>query len=63
MNQLKVVCATCRGSGWLCEDHPTQPWEHEDCDGAGVACTCNSLAALQHADVFVEYDRLNESTP
>jgi hypothetical protein len=61
MNQLKAVCATCRGSGWLCEEHPAQPWEHEDCDGAGIACSCNLLAALPHADVFVEYDRLNES--
>jgi hypothetical protein len=63
MNQLKAVCPTCRGSGWLCEEHPMQPWEHEhgDCDGAGVACGCNALAAVPHTDVFVEYDALNES--
>ena len=54
MSQLKAVCPTCRGSGWLCDEHPAQPWEHEGCDGAGVACSCNALAALPHADVFVE---------
>ncbi|HVQ04885.1 MAG TPA: hypothetical protein VMT14_15295 [Burkholderiaceae bacterium] len=61
MNQLKAVCPICRGSGWLCDEHPAQPWEHEDCDGVGVACGCNSLAAVPHTDVFVEYDALNES--
>jgi hypothetical protein len=61
MGQLRLVCSVCRGSGWLCDEHPTQPWEHGDCDGVGVACTCNALAeAAPHADVFVEYDGLNE---
>jgi len=61
MTQLKAVCTTCRGSGWLCDEHPAQPWEHEGCDGVGVACACNALAAVLHADVFVDYDALNES--
>jgi hypothetical protein len=60
MSQLKLICSMCRGSGWLCDEHPTEPWDHADCDGAGVACRCNGMAATPHADVFVEYDRLNE---
>lgn len=60
MNLLKVMCSTCRGSGWLCDEHPTLPWEHEDCDGVGVACRCNALAAVPHTDVFVEYDPHSE---
>lgn len=21
---------------WVCEEHPDQPWPHDDCDGAGM---------------------------
>ena len=61
MKQLKLICARCRGSGWLCDEHPLLPWEHGDCDGVGVACNCNPPAAVPRTDVFVEYDELNES--
>jgi hypothetical protein len=62
MKQLKLICAKCRGSGWLCDEHPLLPWEHDHCDGAGIACACNALAvAPPHADVFVDLDELNES--
>jgi hypothetical protein len=60
MGQLRLVCGVCRGSGWLCDEHPTQPWEHGDSDGVGVACACNASAETPHADVFVEYDAQNE---
>lgn len=60
MSQLRMVCSMCRGSGWLCDEHPTLPWEHGDCDGVGVACTCNASAVTPHADVFVEFDTLSE---
>ena len=53
--QLKLICPLCDGSGWLCDEHPTLPWSHdEDCEGGGVACRCNELAAAPHSDVFVE---------
>ncbi|MFO1220006.1 MAG: hypothetical protein U1E89_16690 [Burkholderiaceae bacterium] len=56
--KLAPVCRLCRGSGWLCEVHPAQPWDHDDdCDGAGVACSCNEHALMPHADVFVDHDR------
>jgi hypothetical protein len=58
--QLKLICPTCRGSGWLCDEHPTLPWDHDDCDGAGFACNCNAFAVVPHKEVFVEYDSLDE---
>jgi hypothetical protein len=61
MKQLKLICAKCRGSGWLCDEHPLLPWEHDHCDGVGVACACNALGAVPRADVFVEFDEVNES--
>lgn len=26
-------CATCDGSGWVCESHPRRPWGGLCCDG------------------------------
>jgi hypothetical protein len=31
-------------NGWVCEDHPNQPWGHRGCQAAGELCTnpqCN----------------------
>ncbi|MFG3598318.1 hypothetical protein [Bradyrhizobium sp. RDI18] len=43
-----MKCLLCEGSGWVCENHPDQPWEGEHtcgCGGAGARCpTCNSPA-------------------
>jgi len=25
--------------GWVCEDHPDQPWGHDGCGAAGELCT------------------------
>jgi hypothetical protein len=25
-------------AGWICEEHPDMPHEHEGCDGAGKPC-------------------------
>jgi hypothetical protein len=25
--------------GWVCEDHPAKPFNHDDCGGAGSICT------------------------
>ena len=58
--QLKSICPDCRGSGWLCDQHPALPWDHDDCDGAGIVCRCNEFAVAHHNVVFVEYDALDE---
>jgi hypothetical protein len=31
-------CAWCKGTGFVCEDHPTKPMNHDDCGGAGMPC-------------------------
>jgi len=54
--QLKLICPDCLGSGWLCDEHPTLPWDHGDCDGAGIVCRCNAAAVAPHRVVFVDYD-------
>jgi hypothetical protein len=56
MGAARFVCSDCRGSGWLCAEHPTLPWEHEDCDGVGIGCGCNPTAHLPFVQVFVDYD-------
>jgi hypothetical protein len=39
-------CILCDDAGWVCENHPTRPWEGEHactCGGAGAPCPmCNS---------------------
>jgi hypothetical protein len=30
--------------GWICEEHPTLPWPHDDCAGPGMPCS--NLARL-----------------
>lgn len=60
--QLKLICALCEGSGWLCDEHPTLRWSHDDdCDGGGIACRCNELATAPHREVFVDFDALDAS--
>jgi hypothetical protein len=43
-----MACPYCDGSGWVCEDHRTRPWEgchlprSCKCGGAGAPCVlCN----------------------
>jgi hypothetical protein len=28
------VCA----DGWICEGHPTEAWQHDGCEAAGMPC-------------------------
>ena len=50
-------CPVCLGSGWVCEDHPDKPWEHEGCGGAGAPCFCNPKGAVKFVEVFAEVER------
>ena len=52
-----MTCAVCQGSGWVCEDHPATPFQHDDCGGAGVKCVCNPEAAVRWQKVFAEVPR------
>lgn len=42
----QALCPTCKGQGWVCENHSELPWDHPDgCNcGAGQPCeTCNNF--------------------
>ena len=46
---LVTDCKICRGTGWVCVDHPDQPaFECEICHGEveGMACECNPNAEM-----------------
>ena len=47
-------CPICGGCGWVCEGHLDQPWEHDECGGAGAACVCNPAAAVAWREVYAE---------
>lgn len=31
----------CQGERWVCEEHPSLPFPHDDCPGPGIPCSCN----------------------
>lgn len=42
-------CTHCC-DGWVCEQHPIQPWPHKDsaqedgeCAGPGIPCVCSPM--------------------
>jgi hypothetical protein len=42
-----MKCVFCDGRGWVCENHPEQPWEGEfacPCGGAGMPCRHCSMS-------------------
>jgi hypothetical protein len=40
------ICEGAREPGWLCEDHPSLPWEQASCGGAGVRYSCNPIGTV-----------------
>ena len=47
-------CAFCEGSGWVCADHPSLPWEHDGCGAEGARCICNPIGAVQWTEIIGE---------
>ena len=45
-------CPFCEGSGWVCADHPSLPWEHDGCGAEGARCICNPLGAVQWTEII-----------
>ncbi len=33
-------CPYCHDAGWVCEEHPSEPMDHDQCGGPGMPCTC-----------------------
>jgi hypothetical protein len=42
--------------GWVCEDHPEQPWEHDGCGAAGELCK-NPKCNKDPDSIFLSVDR------
>lgn len=57
MTQHKeTLCETCKGEGWVCENHPNEPWNDGSpscCGGAGSPCKCNKADPPWH---FIRQD-------
>jgi len=52
-----MTCPLCRRSkepGWLCADHPGQPWEHGGCDAEGAPCACNPSGLVRWREVYAD---------
>jgi hypothetical protein len=50
-----MTCPRCEQSaepGWVCEDHPDKPWQHDGCGGAGAPCECNPAGFVQWQEIF-----------
>lgn len=47
-----MTCTRCAGTGWVCEDHPDKPMEHDSCGGAGAPCPmCNTMATEYRKEI------------
>ena len=33
-----MTCTRCNDTGWVCEEHPDKPMDHDGCLGAGEPC-------------------------
>ena len=47
MSERLSVCSHCRAAGWVCEEHPTEPMDHDQCGGPGMPCTCATGLELE----------------
>lgn len=48
----------CRGNGWVCEDHPTQPFSFElpvscGCEAPGMPCPGKPLSVAPPSDALI----------
>lgn len=49
-------CPICAGTGWICENHPDQPFGHAGCGGAGGPCICNPVGYVELVEVLSEVE-------
>jgi hypothetical protein len=51
-----IGCPNCETGepGWVCEDHTTRPFHHDDCEGAGTPCECNPAAIVVWRKAYVD---------
>ena len=46
---LPMKCERCQDTGWVCEEHPDKPLNHDGCQGAGEPCDCNDRGGARAA--------------
>lgn len=49
--RCRADCTTCRGTGHVCEQHPTRPWgplytDGCNCGGAGMPCPASPFTTV-----------------
>ena len=49
-------CVSCAECGWVCQDHPDSPWEHDNCGAPGVPCACNPRGKVNWQEVYPDSD-------
>jgi hypothetical protein len=49
-------CPKCQGTGYICEDHPDKPFQHDNCSGIGWPCECNPEQEMRWQKVFATND-------
>jgi hypothetical protein len=47
-----MTCEICRGEGWVCEVHETEPFGHDNCPGPGIPCKCNPDERVQWKEIY-----------
>src|SRR5688572_16275669 len=49
-----IGCPICESNepGWVCEDHPDKPWEHDGCGAPGMRCVCNPNGDVRWRKVY-----------
>jgi hypothetical protein len=60
----KLVCETCAGTGWVCENHADKPWLKPPAGcvcGAGAPCPrCNTFPAESTSEVSEQFETMEE---
>src|SRR5437588_270065 len=59
-----MVCPRCQGEGWICDQHPSQPYPHGDCIGPGNPCpVCQDPSRPRQPDDWVTIARRTDPPP
>jgi hypothetical protein len=49
--------------GWMCEEHPDKPWEHDDCGGAGELCKNSDFSKNPDSIFALKYSSRTSRSP
>lgn len=53
---LQPSCPRCGRERWICEEHPEQPWPHDNCAGPGIPCPlCNPAGPDERPELPADF--------